>query len=113
MLDLKLSTIGSFPVVSVVGRIDNATAHHFEESLMKIMDSHSYNLIIDLKDLEYTNSTGLRAFLVAARKARQSNKRLVMSQIKPNIREIFDISGLSEWCSIYSSISEARAGLVL
>ena len=112
MLDLKQSIAGTFPVLSPVGRIDNMSAQVFEETLSKMLEKYSFSLIIDLKELEYTNSTGLRALLIAARKARQAQKRLVLCHIRPNIREIFDISGLSEWCTIYSSISEASKGQV-
>lgn len=111
MLDLRLSMRGSCPVLSIVGRIDNTSASMFEESFSKTLEKYTFKLVLDFRDLEYTNSSGLRALLVAARKARQAQMRIIMCQIRPNIREIFDMSGLSEWCSVHSSLSEACASL--
>jgi len=58
-------------VLSITGRMDAVTAPEIEKGLSALVDNGEKRLIIDLKDLEYISSAGLRSLLVLARGSRE------------------------------------------
>ena len=76
------------------GRLDTNTAPELEDSLSNELDDIT-ELVIDLKDLEYISSAGLRVLLACQKKMMKQGK---MTVCNPNdvITEIFEVTGFSE-----------------
>lgn len=84
--------------ISVEGRLDTNTAPALDTELKNSFDGVT-ELIIDMADLEYVSSAGLRVLLSAQK---VMNKQGSMKVINPNgdIREIFDVTGFSDILTI-------------
>lgn len=52
-------------------------------------------VMVDCEALDYVSSAGLRAFLVAARAAKQAGVAFSVRSLKPEVRAVFDVSGFS------------------
>ncbi len=52
------------------------------------------DIIIDLSDVAFIDSSGFRALIEAHQRAERVGRRLVMVDPSPAIRRLFDISGL-------------------
>lgn len=100
---------GALAVVRVSGRIDSATSAQFEAQLETVFADPPDALIIDLADLAYLSSAGLRVLLVVAKRARAEARPLILCSLAPGIREVFDISGFSTIFDIASDRTEAEA----
>jgi len=100
---------GALAVVCVRGRIDSATSAQFEAQLDTVFADPPDALIIDLTDLEYMSSAGLRVLLVVAKRARAEERPLILCSLAPGIREVFDISGFSTIFEIAATRAEAEA----
>ncbi|MFM7084677.1 MAG: STAS domain-containing protein [Hyphomicrobium sp.] len=109
MLELKNKKIDTMTVLSPVGRIDSATAKSFEDGVMKFLDGSSNKIVMDLSSLEYVSSAGLRVFLTAAKKAKSLGGGLTLCAPKPNVREVFDISGFTNLFGVHASEKDACA----
>lgn len=59
---------GAKLVVAPSGRIDSQTSPLFDRHLTAVIERGDVNLVIDLTGLDYISSTGLSAFLSAAKK---------------------------------------------
>ena len=87
---------GSALTVQLGGRMDAVTALEFDKSLK--LDSVT-DLIIDLKDLEYISSAGLRTLLKMQKKMdRQGSMKI--RNIRENVREVLDMTGFSNFLTI-------------
>lgn len=53
-------------------------------------------MIIDCKELNYIDSTGLGIFVATLKKAKQCEKKIVISNLKDNIKKLFIITGLDK-----------------
>ncbi|HWP60385.1 MAG TPA: STAS domain-containing protein [Candidatus Acidoferrales bacterium] len=93
--------------LSLAGRLDTTTARSFEEKILDAIDSGDRKFVIDLSQLEYISSSGLRVFLLAAKRLSSLHGRIVLCSLKPHIRQVFDLAGFSSILSIYAARDEA------
>ena len=101
------------------GKLDTTTAKAFEEKILGEIESGDRRFIIDLAQLEYVSSQGLRVFLLAGKRLDSANGKIVLCGFKKTIpyhtlnrpqdpvREVFDIAGFSSIFSIYGSHDDA------
>src|SRR5262245_714669 len=98
-------------VLSLKGRLDASNAVTFEQHVLRLVDGGELRLVIDLADLEYISSAGLRVFLITAKRLSKVNGKLALSALAEQVREVFDIAGFSSIFRIYSSQSDALKAL--
>lgn len=55
----------------------------------------------DCTDMEYTSSQGLRMFLMLQKSVNNRKGQLVMKNMKPQVKEVFDITGFSNIIKIF------------
>ena len=97
-MDVIKKENGSNLTVAVVGRLDTTTAPQLEGELKASFDSCEA-LELDFSDLEYISSAGLRVVL-AAHKAMSPKGGLKVTHVKPDIMEVFEITGFSDILTI-------------
>lgn len=98
---------GNVCIITLNGRLDNESTQGFQERLSSIIDGGQTRLILDLDQLEYISSVGLRAFLLAAKKLKPLNGKLVLAQLRDHIKEVLDIAGFSSLFPSYPSVDDA------
>lgn len=82
--------------VKAMPRIDAANAPKFVELLTEaIKDDGISHIIIDMADTVYICSVGLRVLLSVQKKLHQRNGSMVITNVRPQIMEIFEITGFS------------------
>lgn len=79
--------------VRPAGRIDTVTAPEFAAAVT--LDGVK-EVVFDLADVDYISSAGLRVFLATHQKMTASGGRMVLTNVRPIVREIFDIVGFSD-----------------
>lgn len=77
--------------VSLAGALNTDTAPGFEEKLQKVVDQNYELTVLDMKDLEYISSAGLRVIFKAAKQTKGAGKRLAAANRKPHIDKVFEI----------------------
>lgn len=81
--------------VSVEGRIDSVTANQFLSDLTPLLQAKDADITVDCKDMSYTSSQGLRVFLMLQKSAMANGGKLVLVNMAPAVKEVFDITGFS------------------
>lgn len=96
-------------LASPQGRIDHASVSAFEQALAPLLAQTGSGgaLVLDLSQLEYISSVGLRAFMVAERALRERQARLVVAALSGVVKEIFAISRFDRVFSVASSVDDA------
>ena len=74
-------------VMSVTGRVDSATAPELEGKLRELVDSDKNQIVLDLKDVEYMSSAGLRAMVSTLKAVKRVNGDLRISSPSPRVEE--------------------------
>ncbi len=89
---------GTVLTIGLEGRLDTLTAPQLEGELRTDLDGVT-KLILDLKDLDYISSVGLRVLLTAQKTMNRQGSMTVRS-VKPEIMEIFEVTGFVDILSI-------------
>lgn len=82
---------GTRLTVALEGRLDTSTAPDLEKELNGSLDGVT-DLTLDLKELLYLSSAGLRV-LLAAQKRMNKQGHMTVTHVCPEILEVFEITG--------------------
>ena len=87
---------GDVHLVSFRGELDIATAEGLSDWLVAVSGS---TVVIDMDQLTFMDSTGIATVIQARNRMIENGDRLVLTRPRPNVRRVFEITGLSEWLS--------------
>jgi anti-sigma B factor antagonist len=82
--------------VAVVGELDIASAPQFEEGLAEAERDSPDVLVLDLRGVEFIDSTGLRAVITADERARSTGRRLVIVRGTAAVERVFNVTQLDQ-----------------
>ena len=98
-------------LLQLKGRFDTLAAPQFEQQLMAVIDEDLPLLIIDCAQMNYMSSSILRVFLMALKKARAANSKIILTSLQEYIKEVFDLSGFLDLFETYESSEQALASI--
>ncbi len=84
--------------VTLNGRLDTTTAPILEKELQQSWTDIS-SLILDLKELDYISSAGLRVILAAQKQMLQQGS-MKLRNLSDNVREVFEMTGFADIMTI-------------
>ena len=83
------------PVITVKGELDVYTCPRLNNVLKELVEEQEKNnVVLNLEDIQYIDSTGLGTIAHTARKVSESNGKIHVVCTKPQVRKIFEVSGL-------------------
>ncbi len=112
-MEINQTNIDNVPIVSVSGRIDGTTYKDLETLLNELIDQNKSEIILDLEEVVYISSVGLRVLLSALKKVRPNKGDVKLVSLQPFVREVFEITGFTKLFSVYPNQREALSGIKL
>ncbi len=94
-------------IIRITGRLDTGTAQRMEECLNHLISSGQKRILLDLQNLDFISSAGLRVLLSSAKKIDRQLGVLALCNLNETVQDIFEISGFSEIFCIYADIDQA------
>ncbi len=94
-------------VLTLAGSLDAKTATDLEDEVGKLLqDSDIIGLVLDLELLEFISSAGLRVVVMAQKGMKAAGGTLMMINLQPQIRKVFDIVKALPSMEVFSSVTE-------
>lgn len=93
-MEVKITNEAEKTLVKLIGRVDTTNAEKFQADLSQFMIGQQ-NIEIDCSELDYTSSQGLRVFLILQKSIVANGGKMVLKNMKPQVKEVFDITGFS------------------
>jgi anti-anti-sigma factor len=78
------------------GRVDGTNAERYETEISDLLKNAGQSFFIDLSDLNYISSIGLRIFLKVAKALKNDHKKLVLAKPNPDILNLLLMSGFDK-----------------
>ena len=87
-------------VVAVRGEIDVATSPTLRTELYAIIDAGARELVVDLSELGFIDSSGLGVLVAALKHMREREGELILAGLQQPARRVFEITDLTELFTI-------------
>ena len=94
---------GGALIATAEGRVDGINASDFEQALRNAISDSDTAVIVDLANLSYISSAGLRAILLIAKLLSKSSTKFGLCSLTDPIREVFEISGFDKIVAIHDT----------
>ena len=97
-VELRVSsrTEGDHTVVSLAGEIDLYTAPHLQSELAAAMGpADPAQIVVDMSEVEFCDSTGMNVLLAAHRQACERGGGLALAQPRASVRKVLEVTGLA------------------
>lgn len=88
-------------------KLDSAISAEFKSEFVFLNSEGVRNIIVDMGQIEYVDSSGLSALLVGNRLCKSSNGSFILAKPTANVRKLIQISQLESVLSIVPSLEEA------
>lgn len=108
-MEIKTKQLKRVDVVELYGRVDSNSAAQLEEAFKTIIAEKRFRIVVDMQNLEYISSRGLRALITALKETRRWNRgdvRLCCIPLRIKT-EVFDLTGLTPLFKIYDNSVDA------
>ena len=99
-------------VVDLNGEIDVYTSPKVKETITDLIDKGHYALVINLENVRYIDSTGLGVLIGGLKRVREHSGTVHLVCTNPQIKKIFDITGLVKIFGIFETENDAKKALV-
>ena len=107
-MDITTTVDGSVTVLNIAGPIDFATSKDVEHAVNALIDGGGKRVVFDLSGVGYVSSAGLRALLMAAKKAKAAGGGVAVFGLQAGVAEVFATAGFGKIVPIAASGSHAR-----
>jgi anti-sigma B factor antagonist len=94
-------------VIELAGGVDIYSAPRFKEVLLQGIDDGARQVIVDLTNVTFIDSTGLGVLVSGAKRVRSQGVSFAIVSSTQSIMSIFEITGLDRLYSIYATRKEA------
>jgi anti-sigma B factor antagonist len=106
-MNIETRELKHVSVVTVSGRVDSATAPDLQKALQALLDAEHNQIVLELKDVDYMSSAGLRVLVSMQKAAKKNGGALRLAQLSARVQEVFELAGLTPVFDIYPDVVEA------
>lgn len=107
-MDLNTKKVDNVIVIYLKGRLDVHLSAEIEKEINTIIQKESNaHMLMNLKDVEYMSSSGLRIFVSTMRILKESKRKLKLCNMNNAVKKIFEVVELMDMFDIFESEEEA------
>ena len=89
----EITENGNQLIATFIGRLDTAAAVQTAEDVKPLLEASDREIILECSQLEYISSSGLRIFLSIRKEAATHGSKVIVRNIKADIRQVFMMTG--------------------
>jgi anti-sigma B factor antagonist len=108
---VEVRTEGRAAIVVVRGELDLATSPELEEQLARVWDTGNEQTVIDLRELEFMDSTGLSIIVKAHQRLTGEGRQLSLVRGSQQVQRLLDLTGVSERLKLVDTPEEIVDGV--
>ncbi len=92
--------------VTVVGKLDTTTSPQFDDDIAPALSSGASVTVLDLADLSYISSAGLRSVFKARKMMESKGGALLLVNVQPQVQKVFEIVKAMPVQTVFRSVTE-------
>ena len=103
---------GGVTIIDIAGRLDASNAQEAEQTILAA-EGDGGKIVLNMENLEYISSAGLRVLLLSAKKIHSGHGKFCIVALTKGVLEVFDISGFSSIFEIADSVEDGIKTVLL
>jgi anti-sigma B factor antagonist len=104
-MEISTTSHEQYEFLSIAGRVDSLTAPRLGEALKVVFNGEKYNVKIDLQQVNYVSSAGLRVLIDAQKICKPHNGQVTLLNVPQRILETLELAGLTALFHIETNFS--------
>jgi anti-anti-sigma factor len=101
-LEITIERLESAVVIHAAGPVDSTTAPSLQEPLLHAAESPGGALHVDLAQVSYLSSAGMRVLLLAAKALQKRGERLRLLNVPQQIHSLLNLAGFTSFIDVNS-----------
>ncbi len=93
------------------GYINAHTVQDFEKAVQSVLEEKTYRILINCRDLQYINSSGLGVLMGVIEEIQENQGFLYLSDMNETVFNIFDTLGFTHLFKVFNTEDEAAEAL--
>lgn len=110
-MEISTERKGQVLVAATQDRVDGSNASAFQDALQAVIGETDRAVVLDMSQLTYISSAGLRVILMVAKTLQKQDGNLAVCSLSGPVREVFQISGFDKIIQTHDSQDAAIAAL--
>jgi anti-sigma B factor antagonist len=106
-MNISKQIFGGVTVVGPVGALDARTVPDLDQRLSQLIPNHTVRLVVDLSQVPYMASAGIRVLVAALQSARRQSGDLRLASVQPAVARMLELAGLQQLVNIYPDVAAA------
>ena len=106
-LEIGQERRGSVNVLTLSGRLDTETSTDLELAIQDLLNAGERHFVLDLTQIGYVSSAGLRVLLATAKQLDGGKGTLRLCGLNAAVRQVFDVAGFGKLFAIYATQAAA------
>jgi anti-anti-sigma factor len=102
-MEIEFKDIGEHKVISISGEVDLYNVSELKKALFSVTDGSYSSVVVDLKDVNYMDSSGIGALVAGQKKMRAHNGKFALMNIHDDSLNILKLATLDKFFTIYES----------
>ncbi|OHD65393.1 MAG: hypothetical protein A2176_15680 [Spirochaetes bacterium RBG_13_51_14] len=102
-MDIQFRNIGDHRVIRVSGEVDLYNVGKLKKALFNITDGTHRSVIVDMRDVNYMDSSGIGTLVAGHKKMRAHNGKLALLNPHEDVLNILRLATLDKFFKIYWS----------
>jgi anti-sigma B factor antagonist len=105
-MDIEFRDIGEHKVIQVGGEVDLYNVSELKRALFSITDGRHHSVIVDMKNINYMDSSGIGALVAGQKKMRAHNGKFALMSPTEDVLNILKLATLDKFFRIYETEDE-------
>jgi anti-sigma B factor antagonist len=107
-MDINVKTVDQATIVELVGDIDGKTAAQVQEQILPLVQPKS-NLLLDMSQVGYMSSAGLRLLLSTYRHVTSNKANIVLAGVNEDIKDTMSATGFLRFFTLHDTVDAGLA----
>ena len=109
-MEITTRDVNDVKVVQIEGELDTGSSPDAQNQLDQLRGQGVKKILLDLTNLDFISSAGLRVLLATAQELKENGGDLRVCSLNREVKEVFDISGFSTLLMVFDNEAKALSG---
>jgi anti-sigma B factor antagonist len=107
-MNVEIKNFKHCDLLALSGRIDSETSPKLEKELSVLTESGHFKFVLDLENVEFMSSAGLRVLVNVQKLCKRYNRgEIVLASVPQNIYHALDLAGFTSIINIFDDTPSA------